>query len=47
MADPSLYGVVVTDDDGRVVGFQEKPSREEARSHLCNCGIYVFEPEIL
>jgi mannose-1-phosphate guanylyltransferase len=47
VADPSLYGVVVTDDDGRVVGFQEKPSREEARSHLCNCGIYVFEPEIL
>jgi mannose-1-phosphate guanylyltransferase len=47
VADPSLYGVVVTDDDQRVVGFQEKPSREEARSHLCNCGIYVFEPEIL
>ena len=47
VADPSLYGVVVTDDDQRVVGFQEKPSREEARSRLCNCGIYVFEPEIL
>lgn len=44
--DPSLYGVVVTGDDGRVVGFQEKPSREQARSRLCNCGIYVFEPEI-
>jgi len=47
VADPSLYGVVVTDDDDRVVDFQEKPSREEARSHLCNCGMYVFEPEIL
>lgn len=46
VADPSLYGVVVVDDDGRVVGFQEKPPREEARSRLCNCGIYVFEPEI-
>lgn len=46
VADPSHYGVVVTDDDGRVVGFQEKPTREEARSRLCNCGIYVFEPEI-
>ncbi len=46
VADPSLYGVVVVDNDGRVVGFQEKPSREEARSLLCNCGIYVFEPEI-
>lgn len=45
--DPSLYGVVVTDDSDKVVGFQEKPTREEARSRLCNCGIYVFEPEIL
>lgn len=47
VSDPSLYGVVVADDDDRVVGFQEKPTREEARSRLCNCGIYVFEPEIL
>jgi len=47
VADPSLYGVVVADDDDRVVGFQEKPTLEEARSRLCNCGIYVFEPEIL
>ncbi len=46
VADPSLYGVLVVDDDGRVVGFQEKPPREEALSRLCNCGIYVFEPEI-
>ena len=47
VADPSLYGVVVADDEGRVVGFQEKPTLEEARSRLCNCGIYVFQPEIL
>jgi NDP-sugar pyrophosphorylase family protein len=46
VSDPSHYGVVVTDDDGQVVGFQEKPTREEARSRMCNCGIYVFEPEI-
>ena len=44
--DPSLYGVVVHDDDLRVTGFQEKPPREEAESNLCNCGIYAFEPEI-
>lgn len=44
--DPSLYGVVVHDHDHRVVGFQEKPSAEEARSRLCNCGIYAFEPRI-
>jgi NDP-sugar pyrophosphorylase family protein len=47
VSDPSLYGVIVTDDEDRVVGFQEKPSLEEARSRLCNCGIYVFEPDIL
>lgn len=45
--DPSQFGVVVADDDDRVVGFQEKPTLEEARSRLCNCGIYVFESEIL
>ncbi|HOT23810.1 MAG TPA: NDP-sugar synthase [Thermoleophilia bacterium] len=45
VADPSLYGVVVH-DEGRVVGFQEKVPAEEARSDLCNCGIYAFEPEI-
>ncbi|MCX8032070.1 MAG: NDP-sugar synthase [Thermoleophilia bacterium] len=45
--DPTQYGVVVANDEDRVVGFQEKPSLEEAKSRLCNCGIYVFEPEIL
>ncbi len=44
--DPSLYGVVVHDDDMRIVGFQEKPPRVEALSMLCNCGIYAFEPRI-
>jgi NDP-sugar pyrophosphorylase family protein len=44
--DPSLYGVVVHDDDGRVIAFQEKPPVAEALSDLCNCGIYAFEPAI-
>ncbi len=44
--DPSLYGVAMVDDEMRVTGFQEKPSRGTERSDLCNCGIYVFEPEI-
>lgn len=46
VADPSRYGVVVADAQGRVVGFQEKPSPAAALSDLCNCGIYVFEPAI-
>jgi mannose-1-phosphate guanylyltransferase len=44
--DPSAFGVVEMADE-RITDFQEKPSREEARSDLINAGIYVFEPEIL
>jgi NDP-sugar pyrophosphorylase family protein len=47
VADPSAYGVVVIDRDTRIRGFQEKPTRDEARSDLANCGIYVIEPEVL
>ncbi|MBD1926650.1 NDP-sugar synthase [Trichocoleus sp. FACHB-90] len=43
----SSYGVVVTDEDGRVKAFQEKPSVEEALSTNINTGIYIFEPEVL
>ncbi|MCG9884327.1 MAG: NDP-sugar synthase [Cyanobacteria bacterium] len=42
----SSYGVVVTDEDGRIRAFQEKPSVEEALSTDINTGIYIFEPEI-
>ncbi|HIK56754.1 MAG TPA: NDP-sugar synthase [Synechococcales cyanobacterium M55_K2018_004] len=44
--DVSSYGVVVTDADGRIQAFQEKPSVEEALSTSINTGIYIFEPEI-
>lgn len=44
--DVSSYGVVVTDDKGRIKSFQEKPSVEEALSTDINTGIYIFEPEI-
>ena len=47
VTDPSAYGVVILDRDTRVRGFQEKPRRDEARSDLANCGIYVIEPELL
>ena len=43
----SSYGVVVTDADGRIKAFQEKPSVEEALSTNINTGIYIFEPEVL
>jgi mannose-1-phosphate guanylyltransferase len=46
VADTREYGVVLHDRDGRVTGFQEKPSPEEALSDLGNCGIYMFDPTI-
>ncbi|WP_218081211.1 sugar phosphate nucleotidyltransferase [Anthocerotibacter panamensis] len=42
----SGYGVVVTDPEGRVQTFQEKPAMEEALSNQVSTGIYIFEPEI-
>ena len=41
------YGVVITDDTGRILEFQEKPAKGTERSKFANTGIYVFEPEIL
>jgi mannose-1-phosphate guanylyltransferase len=43
----SSYGVVVTDQSGRITQFQEKPKQEEALSNFISTGIYIFEPEIL
>ncbi|MFW6359105.1 MAG: sugar phosphate nucleotidyltransferase [Chroococcales cyanobacterium] len=43
----SSYGVVVTDEEGRIKTFQEKPKVEEALSTDINTGIYIFEPEVI
>jgi mannose-1-phosphate guanylyltransferase len=43
----SGYGIVVTDEYGKIISFQEKPSQTEARSNLASTGIYIFEPEAL
>ena len=42
----SKYGVVVTDESGRVLRFQEKPKIEEAASSTINTGIYLFDPRV-
>src|SRR5215216_4044924 len=44
--DTTQFGVVITDDEGRIQGFQEKPEPAEALSDLANCGIYMFRREI-
>jgi mannose-1-phosphate guanylyltransferase len=43
----SSYGVVVTDQNGRITQFQEKPKQEEALSNFISTGIYIFEPEVI
>lgn len=46
MDEVERFGVVITDSNGRIISFQEKPKKEEALSNLVNTGIYIFEPEI-
>ncbi|MEM2891051.1 MAG: NDP-sugar synthase [Thermoplasmata archaeon] len=45
--DPTPYGVVELNGEGRIVRFQEKPKREEAFSNLINAGVYLLEHEVL
>lgn len=46
VANPLEFGVVVTDDGGRITRFLEKPSWSEVFSDTINTGIYVLEPAI-
>ena len=45
--DPLQFGVVITDKDGRITKFMEKPGWGEVFSDTINTGIYVLEPEVL
>ncbi|MDP8910545.1 MAG: sugar phosphate nucleotidyltransferase, partial [Actinomycetota bacterium] len=44
---PLEFGIVVTDEDGRIERFLEKPSWSQVFSDTINTGIYVLEPEVL
>jgi mannose-1-phosphate guanylyltransferase/phosphomannomutase len=44
---PLEFGIVVTDSEGRVERFLEKPSWGQVFSDTINTGIYVLEPEVL
>jgi mannose-1-phosphate guanylyltransferase/phosphomannomutase len=44
---PLEFGIVITDDDGRIDRFLEKPGWGEVFSDTINTGIYVLEPEVL
>ncbi|HEY3070775.1 MAG TPA: sugar phosphate nucleotidyltransferase, partial [Gaiellaceae bacterium] len=44
---PLEFGIVVTDADGRIERFLEKPSWGQVFTDTINTGIYVLDPEVL
>lgn len=46
MEEVEHFGVVVLGENSNIIGFQEKPKQEEAKSNLVNTGIYIFETKI-
>ena len=44
--DPTPYGLVITDDSGKVKSFLEKPNWEQVSTNNINAGIYVLDPSI-
>lgn len=44
---PLQFGVVVTDENGRIKRFLEKPNWSQVFSDTVNTGIYILEPEVL
>jgi len=45
--DPLQFGLVITEDDGKIVRFLEKPTWGEVFSDTVNTGIYVIEPDVI
>ncbi|MEP6757467.1 MAG: mannose-1-phosphate guanyltransferase [Chthonomonadales bacterium] len=43
---PLEFGVVISDDEGRIRRFLEKPSWGEVFSDTVNTGMYILEPEV-
>jgi mannose-1-phosphate guanylyltransferase/phosphomannomutase len=44
---PLEFGIVITDEEGRIQRFLEKPTWGQVFSDTVNTGIYVMEPEVL
>lgn len=44
---PLEFGVVITDEQGHIQRFLEKPAWSEVFSDTVNTGIYILEPEVL
>jgi mannose-1-phosphate guanylyltransferase/phosphomannomutase len=44
---PLEFGIVVTDEEGRIERFLEKPSWSQVFSDTINTGIYVLDPSVM
>ncbi|MBW3593138.1 MAG: NTP transferase domain-containing protein [Actinobacteria bacterium] len=44
---PLEFGIVVTDEEGRIERFLEKPSWSQVFTDTINTGIYVLDPDVL
>ena len=45
--DPTAYGLVPLDEEGRIKEFLEKPSWDQVVTNLINAGTYVLDPRVL
>lgn len=43
---PTRFGIIGTNEEGRIVRFKEKPSSGEVFSNWINAGMYAYTPEI-
>jgi mannose-1-phosphate guanylyltransferase len=44
--DPTAFGLVETDANGRISRFLEKPRAEDVTTDMINAGTYIVEPEL-
>ncbi len=45
--DPTSYGLIETDADGRITHFLEKPDRQQITGNMINAGTYVMSSSVL
>jgi mannose-1-phosphate guanylyltransferase len=45
--DPTAYGLVPLDEEGRIKEFLEKPSWDQVVTNMINAGTYVLDPKVL
>ncbi|WLR49840.1 sugar phosphate nucleotidyltransferase [Bacillus tianshenii] len=46
VAKPQEYGVIFSDENGKITDFEEKPRRTNLQSRLVNTGVYIFNRRI-